>query len=157
MFNMPGKKGYELSGHLSRDNKLLLVGEAISNHVNNAYIFDVESAQIIATLSKHTNLVDDVSFSADKQRIATISSRDGSVIIWEKSPEPDSSNSYFSISGPLVTIQNIDLGKVVVNVAKDSVISEFLCNSTNTALQIDSLQLTENSEFLILKSNEFPS
>ncbi|MES2767295.1 MAG: choice-of-anchor D domain-containing protein [Bacteroidota bacterium] len=153
-FKMP--RGVAYTNRFSWDNQLLVVGEAFDNlgSINNTYVFNVASGALVATLSQHTSIVRDACFSADGRRIVTASS-DKSVIIWEKSPIPDTSDAFFTISGPQVASQDVDLGKVIVNITKDSTAISFLCNTSAAPLAIDSVSITSGDKFSATGNRNF--
>ncbi len=54
----------------------------------------------------------------------------------------DTSDAVFAIINPMVTLKTIDMGKVLINNSKDSLITDYITNEVNTHAAVDTIVFT---------------
>jgi WD40 repeat protein len=111
-------------------------------------IWDVNSGNLDRTLSGHTSYIYSVAFSPDDSKIAS-ACEDMTVGVWSLNNGPkivdtDVSDNLFSIVEPKISSFDINMGKVLIGSAKDSVIQAFIKNIGSYPARIDSIKFKNN-------------
>jgi WD40 repeat protein len=141
-----GNKIHTLSGNYYHVNHICWSPDgsrvATASGDSTGIIWDAMTGNKIRTLTGHTNQVNHISWSPDGSRVAT-ASNDRSAKIWViENPIfiiQEDESEIFSIVAPQATSNDIDMGKVVVNNRKDSVITNFISNSGTWKFRVDSI------------------
>ena len=105
-----------------------------------------EAIELIELETYHSNNVsgNNVEWSPDGRKLAT-SSNDKTAKVWNLVPfndQSDVSDSLWSIVKPELQAELIDMGQVIVNESKDSVITAFVKNSSDHPCLVDSIFIT---------------
>jgi WD40 repeat protein len=130
---------------------------ATDNRDYSIQIWDITDGYPLQTLAGHEDEVIDYEWSPDGKRIAT-SSEDKTIKIWYLEDtffRQDISDNLWSISNPEITSTDIDIGKVLINTSKDSVVREFITNSGKCFNTIRDIYLdgTDKNMFKIMPGN----
>ena len=99
-------------------------------------IFEVSTGNLIRWFNENFLI-----FSPDGSMLA--SGGYGTVKLWDVSTEPvsDISDKVWSIVMPIAEAQDIDMGKILINSVKDSVVTSFIRNNGTWKCRIDSIYL----------------
>lgn len=106
-----------------------------------AAVWDLAAARVQWALRGHRAAINSARFNADGLQAVT-AGNDSSAIVWLFNTQPmeaDTSDSLFAIIAAEADIAAIDMGRVLVSNAKDSLISFFLRNDSDVPLEIESL------------------
>ncbi|MCX6153982.1 MAG: VWA domain-containing protein [Candidatus Kapabacteria bacterium] len=113
------------------------------------HLFDIYNNKIIKDFVGHGVNGICLSYSPDGKKVAS-GAADFRVGIWNLKSDiylpTDRSDALFSIIKPTLKLIDIDMGKVLVSMIKDSIISDFISNVT-CKIKVDSIVLTKKSGF----------
>ncbi|MBI3259553.1 MAG: choice-of-anchor D domain-containing protein [Ignavibacteriae bacterium] len=105
-------------------------------------LWNLSSGDSLLTLRGHHAQINTVQFSQNGRRLIS-SSIDYTARVWDLGNilvvQQDTSDALFSIVGPKPTIGDIDLGKIPVNISRDSVVVNAIQNLGVLPVKIDSI------------------
>jgi WD40 repeat protein len=110
---------------------------------NTIAIWDPETGDRINTLYGHTAGVQTLAWRPDGMRMAS-GSDDNTIRIWyfDYFMQEDESDSLWTITLPVVSAKDVDMGTVRNGTIKDSVLTSFINNIGNVAVEIDSIKIS---------------
>ncbi|MDZ4746193.1 MAG: choice-of-anchor D domain-containing protein [bacterium] len=118
-----------------------------------AMVWNALTGKLIEKLVGHRGLIRELEWSADGLRLAT-SSNDLTARIWEVDAglQRDVSDATFSVVAPQPLAQDIDMGKVLLGRAKDSVVIAVVRNTGVLSFRVDDIQVggVDASDFSIV-------
>jgi WD40 repeat protein len=108
-------------------------------------IWDPETGNKINTLYGHTAGVTTLAWRPDGMRLAS-GSNDNSIRIWyfDYFMQEDESDSLWTITLPVASAKDVDMGTVRVGSMRDSVVSSYINNIGNVNVQIDTITIVGN-------------
>ncbi len=123
---------------------------ATSSFTGPITIFNTATGKVLYSIENNEGYIYSVEWSPDGSRIAYGNSK-SKARIWLLDDggtfdQFDTSDSLFSIVIPKIESQDIDMGKVVINTRKDSVVNKFIANNGKWQCRIDSIYFTGSDD-----------
>lgn len=116
-----------------------------SSSEDTAFVWDAATGALHEKLVGHTGRITKLLWSPDGQRIVT-SSRDSTARIWDVDAglQRDTSDTTFAVIAPQPISQDIDMGRVLVGVSRDSVVTTIVRNAGALAFHVAEILIQGN-------------